>query len=368
MGATDRSEQSVLKEVGDVLPAEAAWKAVTGRDRAADGKFVFAVLTTGIFCRPSCPARRPNRENVEFFLSAEEAVAAGFRACKRCRPEAAIRTLGEKRVRAAGAYIEQHPGEPLSLDALANRVKLSPFHLQREFKKVFGLTPRAYQAAVRVGRLKSRLESGDSVSRASYDAGFGSSRGLYEAASKTMGMTPGAYRRGGAGQEIRFDVADTSLGKILVAATRRGLCFVAIGDDATALESELTTTLPAAKVIRTKAGDAPMKRWLDAVVAIASGNQTQAPPLDLTGTAFQLKVWDALRRIPAGSTRSYSEIASEVGAAGASRAVGSACARNPVSLVIPCHRVLRNDGALGGYRWGLDRKKKILAAEKAKRP
>lgn len=356
----------MLKQVEDVLPPDVAWKAVLTRDRSADGTFVVAVRTTGIFCRPSCPSRRPNRHNVEFYLSTEEASAAGFRACKRCNPEGAVRTVGEKRVRDAARYIDKHPDETLSLDTLANRVKLSPFHLQREFRKIFSLTPRAYQAAVRVGRLKSRLKGGDSVSRATYDAGFGSSRGAYEAASKTLGMTPGAYRRGGAGQEIRFEGGNAPIGKILVGATSRGLCFVAIGDDAAALENDLTKAYPAARIIRAKRGDAQMKAWVNAVVAIALGRKAEALPLDIAGTAFQLKVWDALRRIPAGSTRSYSQIAAEVGVPGASRAVGSACARNPVSLVVPCHRVLRNDGGLGGYRWGLDRKEKILAAEKPK--
>lgn len=353
-----------MKRVGDVLPPEVGWAAVSARDASADGKFVFAVRTTGVFCRPSCPARRPNRENVEFFLSAEEAIAAGYRACKRCNPEAAARTLGEKRVRDAAKYLDQHPDEALSLDALANRVKLSPFHLQREFKRVFGLSPRAYQSALRVGRLKSHLETGESVSRATYEAGFGSSRGAYETASKTMGMTPGEYRRGGDGKEIRFGIAETPLGKILVAATARGLCSVTIGDDSAALERELATTFPAATLLRGR--DAKLNRWLDAVVAVASGRKAEIPPLDVAGTSFQLKVWDALKRIPAGATRSYSEIAAEIGAKGASRAVGSACARNPVALIIPCHRVLRNDGAAGGYRWGVERKEQILAAEKRK--
>ena len=365
MQAAEHAEPTLLKQVTDVLREETAWKAVSSRDRSADGTFVFAVHTTGIFCRPSCPARRPNRANVEFFLSAEEALAAGFRPCKRCNPESAVRTLGEKRVREAAKYIEAHSGEAISLDALANRVKLSPFHLQREFKKLFGLTPRAYQEAVRVGRLKSRLASGESVSRASYEAGFGSSRGVYEAASKTMGMTPGEFRRGAAGKRIRYEIGKSSLGKILVAATDKGLCSVAIGDHSAELERELAKTFPGADIVATKGADEQMRRWVDLIVAIASGKKTQSPPLDISGTAFQLKVWDALRQIPAGSTRSYSEIASDLGLRGASRAVGSACARNPVALVVPCHRVLRNDGELGGYRWGVERKERLLAKEKA---
>lgn len=355
----------MLKKIDDVLPAGDAWEAVTARDRNADGKFVFAVRTTGIFCRPSCPAKRPNRGNVEFFLSAEEATAAGFRPCKRCNPEEAVRTLGEKRVREAAKYIEKHPDQSLSLDALAARVTLSPFHLQREFKKIFGLTPRAYQAALRVGRLKSNLAGGESVSRATYSAGFGSSRAVYETAAKTMGMTPGEFRRGGEGKRIRYEIGKSPLGKILVAATEKGLCSVAIGDHASELERDLAKTFPGAAITATKGTDKQMSKWLDLVVNIASGRKTQSPPLDISGTAFQLKVWDALRKIPAGSTRSYSQVATELGLKGASRAVGSACGKNPVALVIPCHRVLRGDGALGGYRWGVERKEKMLAAEKA---
>jgi AraC family transcriptional regulator of adaptative response/methylated-DNA-[protein]-cysteine methyltransferase len=364
MEALESEISPMLKGVADILPPDAAWKAVSSRDRASDGKFVFAVRTTGIFCRPSCPARRPNRDNVEFFLSAEEALAAGYRACKRCRPESAVRTLGEKRVRDAAKYIEKHPDESLSLDALAGRVKLSPFHLQREFKKIFGLTPRAYQAAFRVGRLKSRLGSGDNVSRATYEAGFGSSRGAYEAASKTMGMTPGEYRRGGAGKHIRFIVGESAVGKILVAATDRGICSVAIGDDGSLLEQELAETFSGAHLTRARPGDRQIQRWLASATAIAAGRKTVAPPLDITGTAFQLKVWESLRKIPAGDTRTYSEVAAAIGADGASRAIGSACGKNPVALLIPCHRVLRSDGEAGGYRWGVKRKVKLLAAER----
>jgi AraC family transcriptional regulator of adaptative response/methylated-DNA-[protein]-cysteine methyltransferase len=364
MGAYEAANAEMLKQVDDILPSDTAWKAVSSRERSSDGKFVFAVRTTGVFCRPSCPARRPNRENVEFFLSAEEALAAGYRSCKRCNPEATVRTLGERRVRDAAKYIERHPGEEITLDDLATKFKLSRFHLQREFKKIFGLTPRAYQAAVRVGRLKSHLAGGDSVSRATYEAGFGSSRAAYETASKSMGMTPGEFRRGGKGKEIRFDILKTNLGQIIVAGTERGLCSVAIGDDVTQLQRDLSAEFPGASISRAKADDAFMRRWVASVAAIASGRKALMPPLDVAGTAFQLKVWEALRQIPVGATRSYSEIAEAVGASGASRAVGSACARNPVALVIPCHRVLRNDGAAGGYRWGLERKKKILAAEK----
>ncbi|MDQ6717072.1 MAG: bifunctional DNA-binding transcriptional regulator/O6-methylguanine-DNA methyltransferase Ada [Gemmatimonadota bacterium] len=356
----------MLKRIDDVLPPDTAWEAVSARDRSSDGKFVFAVRTTGIFCRPSCPAKRPNRDNVEFFLSAEEALAAGYRACKRCDPEGTVRTLGEKRVREAAKYIEKHASETISLDALGVQVKLSPFHLQREFKKIFGLTPRAYQSALRVGTLKSRLATGESVSRATYEAGFGSSRAVYETATKAMGMTPGEFRRAGAGKQIRFIVGESAVGTILLAATDRGICWVSIGDSAQPLERDLAETFSGATITVARPGDRQIRGWLASVTAIAAGRKTVAPPLDVAGTAFQLKVWEALRKIPAGATRTYSEVAAELGSESSSRAVGSACGRNPVSLLIPCHRVLRADGELGGYRWGIERKEKLLAAEKGK--
>jgi AraC family transcriptional regulator, regulatory protein of adaptative response / methylated-DNA-[protein]-cysteine methyltransferase len=350
----------------DTISRDAAWEAVLRRDRDSDGEFVFAVRTTGIFCRPSCPARRPKRENVEFLPSAEIARAAGYRACKRCNPESAARTLGEKRVKTAASYIEQHPGESLSLDALAARVTLSPFHLQREFKRVFGLTPRAYQNAVRTGRLKSRLSAGDSVSRAAYEAGFGSSRAVYESAAKTMGMTPGEFRRGAKGLRIQYDFANSPVGTILIAATDKGICSVSIGDDRFGLERALSVCFPGASLEKTGGRDPKMRRWAEAVAALASGRSAAIPPLDLQGSAFQLRVWEALQRIPLGETRSYSEIAAQLGAGGASRAVGRACATNPAALVVPCHRVVQTSGALGGYRWGLDRKKLLIEAEKGR--
>ena len=353
-------------EKGSAILSEAAWKAVLTRDRNSDGEFVFAVRTTGIFCRPSCPARRPKRENVEFLPSAEIARAAGYRACKRCNPESAARTLGEKRVKAAARYIEEHPAESLSLDALAARVMLSPFHLQREFKRVFGLTPRAYQSAVRTGRLKSRLNAGDSVSRAAYEAGFGSSRAVYETAAKTMGMTPGEYRRGAQGLRIRYDFADSPVGTILVAATNKGICAVSIGEDRRSLEKALSESFPGASLEKTGGRDPKMRHWAESVAALASGRNAAIPPLDLQGSAFQLRVWEALQQIPVGETRSYSAIAAQLGAGGASRAVGRACATNPAALVVPCHRVVQTSGALGGYRWGLERKKMLLDAEKGR--
>lgn len=356
---------SPIKEAQQVVSADSAWKSVLSRDADADGEFVFAVRTTGIFCRPSCPAKRPIREHVEFFPSAEIALAAGYRACKRCNPESAERTLGERRVRAAARYMDGHAGETFSLDVLAEHVRLSPFHLQREFKRVFGLSPRAYQSAARVARLKSRLDAGDSVSRATYEAGFGSSRGAYETAAKAMGMTPAKYRRRGAGVEIRYGIATSRLGKILVAATDKGVCSISIGTTRQELEAELGEKYPEAVRRRAPLSDTDMARWVAAVADLASGRKASSPPLDISGTAFQLRVWEALRQIPRGKTKSYSEIARELGEAGASRAVGTACGKNPVAIVVPCHRALQKDGSPGGYRWGIERKIQLLEREQA---
>ncbi len=354
-----------ITEANKAIPEGSAWRAVSRRDASADGEFVFAVRTTGIFCRPSCPAKRPKRENVEFYASPEIAIAAGYRPCKRCNPESAARTLGEKRVRVAAKYLDEHPDESVSLDSLANKVKLSPFHLQREFKRIFGVSPRGYQAASRAGRLRARLDAGDTVSRATYEAGFGSSRGVYESASRTMGMTPGEYRRRGEGVEIRYEIAGSAIGKILVAATKKGICAVNIGGSAAQLERDVRKMFPSAKIKRAGEGDAELSRWLRAAASLAAGDSSRGDklPIDLVGSPFQLRVWEALQRIPAGATKTYSQIAAEVGSPRAMRAVGSACARNPAALVVPCHRVLRADGDLGGYRWGIKRKKKILAAE-----
>jgi AraC family transcriptional regulator, regulatory protein of adaptative response / methylated-DNA-[protein]-cysteine methyltransferase len=358
------AELAEMKNASDVVDATSAWKSVLARNADADGEFVFAVKTTGIFCRPSCPAKRPKRENVQFFPSAEIASASGYRACKRCRPELADRTLGERRVRAAAKYLDAHAAEPLSLDALAAQVKLSPFHLQREFKRLFGVSPRGYQAAGRVARLKRRLDAGDSVSRATYEAGFGSSRAVYESSGKGLGMTPGKYRRGGKGMQISYTFADSTLGKILVAGTEKGVCAVSIGNDAPALEAELRAKFPAAAIDRAALNDSRMRRWSAAVIAIAEGRISTSPPVDVDGTAFQMRVWESLRQIPLGKTKSYSEIASELGASGASRAVGSACGKNPVALIIPCHRALRKGGDPGGYRWGVERKLELLEKER----
>lgn len=339
--------------------AAEAWQAVLARDARRDGEFVYAVRTTGVYCRPSCPSRRPRRENVAFYAAAADAERDGFRACGRCGPGSPL-GASEAAVRRALALLDRRPEERLSLAALARRVGLSPFHLQRTFTKLVGLSPRVYQDARRLERFKARVRSGESVGAATYDAGFGSSRGLYESARAGLGMTPAAYRRGGAGERITWSTLATPLGRILVAATARGVCAVSLGDRDGALEEGLRAEFPRATLERDDVG---LRRWLRAVERQIAGGPAARLPLDLRGTAFQLRVWKALRDVPRGETRSYGALAAEIGEPRAARAVARACATNRVALLVPCHRVVRGEGTLGGYRWGVGRKKAILQAE-----
>jgi AraC family transcriptional regulator of adaptative response/methylated-DNA-[protein]-cysteine methyltransferase len=348
-----------------------AWSSVLRRDETRDGAFVYAVATTGIYCRPSCPSRRPKRGNVRFFYSAKAAERAGFRACQRCGPKEP-RTTSGLAVERAREYIDSrlagHDGDGLTLDRIAIAAGLSPHHLQRRFKKALGLTPAQYARARRSDRLKAELKRGETVSRASFGAGYGSSSRVYESADALLGMTPATYQRGGAGAHMDYVVASTSLGHLLVAATERGICSVTLGDNAATLEAGLAAEYPAAqRELVTHPGSA-LGAWVSEIVAnLDSGRATSSLPLDLQATAFQWKVWRELQRIPAGETRSYSEIASAIGSPAATRAVASACARNQVALVIPCHRVVRRGGELGGYRWGIDRKQKLIEKESAVR-
>jgi AraC family transcriptional regulator, regulatory protein of adaptative response / methylated-DNA-[protein]-cysteine methyltransferase len=345
------------------LDAETAWEAVLGRDARLDGRLVYAVRTTGVYCRPSCPSRRPRRENVLFFAAPSDAETAGFRACARCGPASGA---GLDAVRRAAAYLERHLDERITLRDLAAAVGLSPFHLQRSFRRVYGVSPKAFQDGRRLGRFRARVRAGDPVGVATYEAGFGSSRGLYDVARARLGMTPGAYRRGGAGETIRFTVVPSDLGRVLVAATDRGVCSVALGDDAEPLEAALRGEFPGAAIVR---DDAALAALVDEVGRAAAGEAGRAAlPLDLRGTAFQLRVWDALRAVPRGRTRTYSELAAAIGAPRAVRAVARACASNPVALVVPCHRIVRGDGGMGGYRWGLDRKRALLERERGIHP
>lgn len=331
-----------------------AWDLVHSRDRAADGHFVYAVRTTGVYCRPSCPSRRPRRENVRFFDRPADAERAGFRACRRCHPASTAPDL----VARAREVLEQ-AGEAPSLAALAASLGVSAGHLQRTFRAATGLSPRAWAERLRSERLRRALQEGTTVSRAIFDAGFGSSSQAYATATRHLGMTPGAYRRGGAGLDIRYAFGDSSLGRVLVAWTSRGVCAVYPGPDDAALVRALGAEFP--RATRTVATDAPE---VAAVLAAIDGDGP-TPALDPQGTAFQRSVWTALAAIPRGATRSYTDIARGLGRPRAVRAVAGACAANNIAVLIPCHRVLRGDGGLGGYRWGEERKRRLLAGERA---
>jgi AraC family transcriptional regulator, regulatory protein of adaptative response / methylated-DNA-[protein]-cysteine methyltransferase len=348
-----------------------AWESVLNRDPSADDHLLYGVSTTGIYCRPSCPSRRPKRGNVSFFSSAEAAERAGFRACQRCRPNSEPASRNEA-INRAREYIDSHvhdlSDERITLEVLGEQSGMSPGHLQRKFKAQLGLTPAQYVRARRRERLKDELKRGETVSRATFGAGYGSSSRVYETADAGLGMTPATYRRGGAGAHIDFAIANTSLGTLLVAATDRGVCAVTLGDNATSLEAALEREYPAATRARVTAPASSLASWVEEIVStIDSGRDSSAVPLDVRASAFQWKVWRELQKIPRGETRSYSEIASAIGSPKAVRAVASACANNLVAVVVPCHRVVRLDGGLGGYRWGLERKKRLLEKERAMR-
>ena len=344
------------------MDEERCWQAVLTREASADGTFVHAVRSTGVYCRPSCPSRRPRREQVAFFARPDAAEQAGFRACRRCRPAtSAAPDAQTELVRQTCHYIENHTEDPLTLSDLGARVGISPHHLQRTFKRIMGITPRQYADARRVNRLKARLREGDNVTTALYEAGYGSSSRLYEQAPDRLGMTPATYRRGGAGLQVGYAIADSPLGRLLVAATEKGICFVSLGESDGALEQALAGEYPAAEIHR---DDTELGAWIGAIVRHVSGQQPHLDlPVDVRATAFQWRVWEALRAIPYGSTRSYREVAQAIGEPKAARAVARACATNPVALVIPCHRVVREGGDLGGYRWGASRKQALLAQE-----
>lgn len=338
------------------------WKAVLARDERYDGLFVTGVRTTGIYCRPSCPARHPLRGNVRFYAGPAEAEAGGLRACRRCRPrEASSWDENLKRVERVCRTIEATLEERQSLRALAAVAGLSQHHFLRTFQRATGVTPAAYADARRLERLKGHLRRKEDVTMAMYDVGYGSSSRLYERAPLALGMTPGAYRAGGEGAVIRYASAETSVGRVLVGATDRGICSVKIGANEGVLARALRAEFPAADVRHDTSG---VGKWVRGVVAQLEGREPKAAlPLDIRATAFQRRVWEALCRIPRGETRSYAEIAREVGAPRAARAVGSACAKNPVAIVIPCHRVVRGTGNLGGYAYGLPVKRAILDRE-----
>jgi AraC family transcriptional regulator of adaptative response/methylated-DNA-[protein]-cysteine methyltransferase len=339
-----------------------AWQAVVRRDPERDGEFVFAVRTTGVYCRPSCPARRPNRANVAFFATGAAARAAGFRACRRCRPD----EEWTDPLVAAKAALEEAGGDQVTLDTLARRVGLSPAHLQRRFKARFGLSPKEFQTARRTARFRSALRNGGSVSRATYDAGYGSSSRAYEGSNARLGMTPGRFARGGAGLAIHYQITDSRFGRLLVAATPRGVAAVLLGESDPSLEGALRQEFPNAERTRVELGaDDPVTALTSRVASEIAGHRQTDIPLDLIGTAFQERVWRSLQEIPRGSTRSYRAVARAVGQPRAVRAVASAIAKNRLAVMVPCHRVIREDGKLGGYRWGVTTKQQLLEAERA---
>ncbi len=342
---------------------ESRWAAVLARSLRADGRFYFAVRTTGVYCRPSCPARRPRRENVLFFDSCAEAEAAGFRACKRCRPrEVSAGARDAERIARACRMIERARAS-VPLVRLAAACGMSPFHFHRVFKAVTGLTPKAYADAARARRMRAALDTSASVTDAIYAAGFQSNGRFYAASADVLGMPPGDFRRRGERTRIRFALGQCSLGAILVAATARGVCAVTLGDDPEALLRELQDRFARAELV---GADAEFERVMAQVVAYVDDPRLGLElPIDVRGTAFQQRVWRALRKIGPGSTASYAEIAARIGRPGAARAVARACASNPVALAIPCHRVVRTDGALSGYRWGIERKRVLLERERA---
>src|SRR5438309_3413614 len=345
------------------LDDDACWSAVERRDRAADGTFVYSVRTTGVYCRPSCAARLPRRDNVAFYKTCTDAERAGFRPCKRCRPNAS--TLAEVHAGAvarACRLIEEAEEAP-SLEALARAAGMSRFYFHRVFKTVTGVTPKAYAAGHRGKRVREELSSGESVTEAIYGAGFNSNGRFYAAAPGLLGMTPTQFRAGGTGNVIRFAVGECSLGAILVAATDKGVCAIEFGDDPDALVRSLQDRFPNARLV---GGDERFERLVAKVVGfIEAPGKGLDLPLDIRGTAFQQRVWTAIRDIPAGSTASYREIAERIGAPKAVRAVAQACASNDIAVAIPCHRVVRMDGSTSGYRWGVARKRALLAREKA---
>ncbi len=357
MTKNGKTQLAARTEMAETFDSDTAWKQLLARDPKAD--FFYAVTTTGVFCRPGCSSKRPRRGNVRFFRTANEARAAGFRPCKRCDPTTAWGSPLE-RVR---AHIEAHAGRRISLAELGRLARMSPFTVQRLFKREMGVSPLQYQRALRAGSLRDALKKGDSVTNAIYEAGFGSPSRVYE--STQLGMTPARFAQGGRGEQIGFTTARTPFGWIVVGATARGLCWLALADTSSVAEESLRKEFPAA-VLRS---DPSLAQYVNAALKMVgvrdnSVKNETAMQLDLRGTAFQLRVWQALRQIPRGETRTYSQLAREMGMPNSTRAVARACALNRVSLMVPCHRVVGASGSLTGYRWGVDRKRQLIEAER----
>ena len=347
------------------IPAPARKKylaAVVSHDPRMDGAFVYAVRSTGIYCRPSCPSRRPNPKHILLFSQPDAAEHAGYRACRRCHPRQARRSPQAELVRRVCSEIESSDEGAPSLKILAKRSGLSAAHLQRTFRQAMGITPRQYAEALRVARFKSELRKGKDVTTALHEVSYGSTSRLYEKSDAQLGMTPATYGRGGRGMRITYTIADSVLGRVLVAATERGISAVYLGDRDAHLIAELQKEYPNAEICENSGEHA---KWVREIVRhLAGTNPNLDLPTDVVATAFQRRVWEALKNIPVGATRTYSEIASAIGQPNAVRAVGHACATNPAAIVVPCHRVVRTDGTMGGYRWGIERKKSLLEREK----
>lgn len=343
------------------------WKAVRNRDAGADGMFVYAVSSTGVYCRPTCPSRRPLRANVRFFPDPASAEQAGFRPCRRCRPRSSRAQVINEVVHELARHIETHPDQPLRLADLAKRAGYSAFHLQRSFKAIMGSTPKEHQTAARVRTMKQELRRDMPVSAAIYQAGFGSGSRVYEKADGQLGMTPSEYRSGGKGLVISCASGATPLGLLMIGATDRGVCFLQFGDSHEALAADLQRQFPAATIQpMPETHSEQFEAWMSALNRHLRGLQPRLDlPVDMRGTAFQLIVWRYLQKLPYGEVRSYMEVAQAIGKPKAVRAVASACARNKIALLIPCHRVVRGTGELGGYRWGVQRKRVLLDTERA---
>jgi AraC family transcriptional regulator, regulatory protein of adaptative response / methylated-DNA-[protein]-cysteine methyltransferase len=347
------------------LPVEETrWQAVLQRNKAFDGEFVFAVKTTGVFCRPSCASKTAKRENVSFFETTHLALAAGFRACKRCKPDGMSHEHMRNEMIQRACELIKNSDVPITLDTLATEIGMSPHHLHRVFKEVIGLTPKDYQKAITKARVTDALDSSSSITAAIYDAGFNSSGRFYEGADAMLGMTPKVFRKGGDGEEIRYAVEPCALGVILIAATIRGVCAIEFGDSAHDLVARLRERFTKADF---KPADTAFKKWIGKVLSFieqpAQPTGLSDMPLDIQGTAFQQRVWKALQEIPLGKTASYADVAVSIGSPKAVRAVAQACASNQIAVVIPCHRVVRSDGSLSGYRWGVARKTELLKRE-----
>ncbi len=349
-------------------PSNRHWAAVLRRDRSFDGALFYAVQSTGIYCRPSCPSRRPRRERVSFFFSPEAAEREGYRPCKRCRPrnvEAADPKL--ELVRRVSETIEESLSseEALNLNSLSGRLGFSPYHLQRTFKRITGITPRQYLEARRIESFKALVRKGSDVTSAIYEVGYNSSSRIYEKSAAQMGMSPAEYRKGAAGKDIHYAIVHSPMGFLLMGATEKGICSLKLGDSKSELLQEFKTEFSGAEL---KCDDSAIRPWLEAVLQALEGQCDALPslPLDIRITSFQRRVYEELKRIPPGQTRTYTEIAERISGASARRAVARACATNDVAIVVPCHRVVRSDGGMGGYRWGLERKRELLRKEKEK--